>query len=149
MSLWTLGVFFFSHWRPLFHWPHLGNLYAVGGCDENNMRLNSVEKYNPSTDSWTFIPSMSACRSSPCVVADKFLYVIGGVSYVGKSCLSLVCVFLLACLLGCSSFVYLFVYLCLSLYLFVCLLYLFVLFRFGVCLFLLFFSVFFFVLRSF
>ncbi|XP_057299757.1 kelch-like protein 18 [Hydractinia symbiolongicarpus] len=62
-----------------------GNLYAVGGCDENNMRLNSVEKYNPSTDSWTFIPSMSACRSSPCVVADKFLYVIGGVSYVGMA----------------------------------------------------------------
>ena len=61
-----------------------GFLYAVGGCDENNMRLNTIERYNPSTDTWTFIPSMSTSRSSPCVVANKYLYVIGGVSYVGE-----------------------------------------------------------------
>ena len=49
------------------------------------MRLSSVERYNPSTDSWKFIPSMSTSRSSPSVATDKYIYVIGGVSYVGKS----------------------------------------------------------------
>ena len=58
-------------------------LYAVGGCDENNLRLHTIERYNPTTDTWTFVPPMSTCRSSPCVIGDKYLYVIGGVSYVG------------------------------------------------------------------
>ncbi|XP_066925487.1 kelch-like protein 18 [Clytia hemisphaerica] len=62
-----------------------GFLYAVGGCDENNMRLSSVERYNPTTDSWKFIPNMSTSRSSPSVATDKYIYVIGGVSYVGMS----------------------------------------------------------------
>jgi len=60
-----------------------GFLYAVGGCDENNMRLSTIERYNPSTDTWTFAPSMSMSRSSPCVASDKYLYVMGGVSYAG------------------------------------------------------------------
>lgn len=58
-------------------------LYAVGGCDENNLRLHTIERYNSTTDTWTFVPPMSTCRSSPCVIGDKYLYVIGGVSYVG------------------------------------------------------------------
>ncbi len=58
-------------------------LYAVGGCDENNLRLHTVERYNPTTDTWSFVPPMNTCRSSPCVIGDKCLYVIGGVSYVG------------------------------------------------------------------
>ena len=58
-------------------------LYAVGGCDENNLRLHTMERYNPTTDTWSFVPPMSTCRSSPCVIGDKYLYVIGGVSYVG------------------------------------------------------------------
>lgn len=62
-----------------------GFLYAVGGCDENNMRLSSVERYSPSTDSWKFIPNMSTSRSSPSVATDKYIYVMGGVSYVGLS----------------------------------------------------------------
>ena len=60
-----------------------GMLYAVGGCDENNLRLHTMERYNPTTDTWSFVPPMSTCRSSPCVIGDKYLYVIGGVSYVG------------------------------------------------------------------
>eukprot|EP00794_Sanderia_malayensis_P008156 gene8156-9028_t len=60
-----------------------GMLYAVGGCDENNLRLHTVERYNPATDTWSFVPPMSTCRSSPCVIGEKCLYVIGGVSYVG------------------------------------------------------------------
>ena len=62
-----------------------GNMYAVGGCDESNFRLNSVEQYNPATDTWTFIAPMTTSRSSPCVLACRALYVIGGVSYVGMS----------------------------------------------------------------
>lgn len=62
-----------------------GALYAVGGCDENNFRLNSVERYDPVTDTWEFIAPMATCRSSPCVLASKFLYVFGGVNYVGMS----------------------------------------------------------------
>lgn len=58
-------------------------MYAVGGCDENNMRLNTIERYHPATDTWTFVPSMAQSRSSPCVAADKYLYVMGGVSYAG------------------------------------------------------------------
>lgn len=58
-------------------------LYAVGGCDESNLRLHTMERYNPTTDTWSFVPPMSTCRSSPCVIGDKLLYVIGGVSYVG------------------------------------------------------------------
>jgi len=60
-----------------------GMLYAVGGCDENNLRLHTMERYNPTTDTWSFVPPMSTCRSSPCVIGEKHLYVIGGVSYVG------------------------------------------------------------------
>lgn len=62
-----------------------GNMYAVGGCDESNFRLNSVERYNPSTNMWTFTAPMTTCRSSPCVLTCRALYVIGGVSYVGMS----------------------------------------------------------------
>lgn len=60
-------------------------MYAVGGCDESNFRLNSVERYNPSTNTWTFTAPMTTCRSSPCVLTCRALYVIGGVSYVGMS----------------------------------------------------------------
>ena len=42
-------------------------------------------RYDPVTDTWTYVTAMSTCRSSPCVVASKYLYVIGGVSYTGMS----------------------------------------------------------------
>ena len=60
-------------------------MYAVGGCDENNFRLNSVERYNPASNTWSFTAPMTTCRSSPCVLTCRALYVIGGVSYVGMS----------------------------------------------------------------
>ena len=60
-------------------------MYAVGGCDENNFRLNSVERYNTATNTWSFTAPMTTCRSSPCVLTCRALYVIGGVSYVGMS----------------------------------------------------------------
>jgi hypothetical protein len=64
----------------------IGRLYAVGGCDENNFRLNSVENYDPVTDNWNYVSPMSTCRSSPCVMTTgRALYVVGGVNYVGMS----------------------------------------------------------------
>ena len=60
-------------------------MYAVGGCDENNIRQNSVEKYNPVTDTWTMICPMASTRSSACVVGSQNLYVIGGVNFYGMS----------------------------------------------------------------
>lgn len=73
-------------WKLCFELLIPGRLYAVGGCDENNFRLNSVESYNPVTDNWQYVAPMSTCRSSPCVMATgRALYVVGGVNYVGMS----------------------------------------------------------------
>lgn len=58
-------------------------MYVVGGCDENNFRLNSVERYSFVINIWLFIVFMIICRSSLCVLICRVLYVIGGVSYVG------------------------------------------------------------------
>ena len=60
-------------------------MYAVGGCDENNVRQNTVEKYSPGTDTWTMICPMASTRSSACVVGCCDLYVIGGVNFYGMS----------------------------------------------------------------
>ena len=70
---------------PFIFFFTLGNMYAVGGCDESNFRLNSVERYHPATNTWSFTAPMTTCRSSPCVLTCRVLYVIGGVSYVGMS----------------------------------------------------------------
>lgn len=60
-------------------------MYAVGGCDENNVRQNTVEKYSPVTDTWSMICPMASTRSSACVVGCSALYVIGGVNFYGMS----------------------------------------------------------------
>ncbi|XP_033099708.1 kelch-like protein 17 [Anneissia japonica] len=47
-------------------WPAVvvfdNQIYVFGGFDGTN-RLRSVEKYNPHTDTWTFVANMSACRA--------------------------------------------------------------------------------------
>ncbi len=54
-----------------------GCVYGVGGW-EGNARLDSVECYNPSTNSWTFVAPMKIAVTSPAVVAmDGLLYVTG------------------------------------------------------------------------
>ena len=54
-----------------------GFVYAVGGW-EGASRLDSVERYNPSTNQWTFIPPMKMAVTSPTVVAHEgLLYVTG------------------------------------------------------------------------
>ncbi|XP_023333600.1 kelch-like protein 3 [Eurytemora carolleeae] len=57
-----------------------GEIYSVGGYDNlSNKYLNSVEKYTPSTDSWSTIPPMNIPRRSPGVVTYKDrIYVVGG-----------------------------------------------------------------------
>ena len=60
-------------------------MYAVGGCDENNVRQKTVEKYCPGPDTWTAIRPMKSTRSSACVVGSSSLYVIGGVNFYGMS----------------------------------------------------------------
>ncbi|KAJ8877379.1 hypothetical protein PR048_021833 [Dryococelus australis] len=55
-----------------------GNVYAVGGW-EGSFRLDTVERYNPETNSWHFIPQMRIAVTSPAVVShDGMLYVTGG-----------------------------------------------------------------------
>lgn len=54
-----------------------GFVYAVGGW-EGRGRLDSVECYNPHTNSWQFTPSVKMAVTSPAVVAlDGLLYVTG------------------------------------------------------------------------
>ncbi|XP_078372072.1 kelch-like protein 11 [Oculina patagonica] len=61
-----------------------GLLYIIGGVDEHNNRLSTVQRYNPDTNVWQAMPSLSTPRSSVCAVADeKHLYAIGGNSPSG------------------------------------------------------------------
>jgi hypothetical protein len=54
-----------------------GSVYAVGGW-EGSFRLDSVERYDPDTNSWHIIAPMKMAVTSPAVVAhDGMLYVTG------------------------------------------------------------------------
>ena len=62
----------------------LGFLYVIGGVDEHGNWLGTVKRYNPDTNMWQDMPSLSYRRSSTCVVADgRHLYAIGGNSDSG------------------------------------------------------------------
>ncbi|KAI4888105.1 hypothetical protein NFI96_021830 [Prochilodus magdalenae] len=55
-----------------------GYVFAVGGW-EGRSRLDSVECYNPHTNTWQFVESVKMAVTSPAVVAlDGLLYVTGG-----------------------------------------------------------------------
>ena len=45
-----------------------GYVYAVGGW-EGTSRLDSVERYNPDTNSWTSVESLKIAVTSPAVAA--------------------------------------------------------------------------------
>ncbi len=54
-----------------------GYVFAVGGW-EGRSRLDSVECYNPQTNTWQFMESVKMAVTSPAVVAlDGLLYVTG------------------------------------------------------------------------
>ena len=65
-----------------------GLLYVIGGVkhEENKVkRVSTVQRYNPATDLWQVVSSLSSPRSSACAVATKsYLYAIGGKSDVGN-----------------------------------------------------------------
>ena len=54
-----------------------GYIYAVGGW-EGTERLDSVERYNPQNNTWSFVAPLKMAVTSPAVVAhDGMLYVTG------------------------------------------------------------------------
>ncbi|XP_022800619.1 kelch-like protein 20 [Stylophora pistillata] len=56
-----------------------GFLYVIGGVDEDENLLSSVQRYDPDKDLWQEMPSLSFPRSSVCAVSDgSFLYAVGG-----------------------------------------------------------------------
>ena len=58
-----------------------GFLYAVGGRDENETVLSTVQRYNPVADQWEKVSPLSSPGSNVCAVAHgNYLYAIGGMS---------------------------------------------------------------------
>ena len=56
-----------------------GLLFIIGGKDKNEVQLSTVQTYNPETNLWQNIASLSIARSGICAVAGKhFLYAVGG-----------------------------------------------------------------------
>lgn len=66
-----------------FAWIQVGSvghrLFAVGGMNEQRIRLSSVEAYDPREGKWQMVGSMHVARSS-CGMATLHgrLYVVGG-----------------------------------------------------------------------
>lgn len=54
-----------------------GFIYAMGGFN-GEIRMSSVERYDPATNQWSLIESMNYVRSDghACVVGNK-IYIIG------------------------------------------------------------------------
>lgn len=56
-------------------------MYAVGGWD-GSKRLDSIEQYSVTTNTWTFVSSMKIALTSPAVAAmEGCLYVTGRLSH--------------------------------------------------------------------
>lgn len=54
-----------------------GYIYAVGGW-EGSYRLESIERYDPNTNSWTFVHKLKTAVTNPAVIGyDKMLYIAG------------------------------------------------------------------------
>lgn len=45
-------------------------IYAIGGNYDEITCLNSVEKFNPATGEWTYVPDMHSFRCKPCAATD-------------------------------------------------------------------------------
>ncbi len=56
-----------------------GNVYVVGGDDDDGSVLRSAEVYDASVGQWRALPEMSVARSACAVVGiEGKLYVVGG-----------------------------------------------------------------------
>ncbi|XP_062612513.1 kelch-like protein 24 [Saccostrea cucullata] len=59
-----------------------GCIYAIGGLGRNKRILKSVECYNPSTNSWHFVKSLSTPRAGACAAElNGEIFVAGGFGY--------------------------------------------------------------------
>ncbi|RLV88731.1 hypothetical protein DV515_00015344 [Chloebia gouldiae] len=57
-----------------------GQVFAVGGCDDNGIPVDSFEVYSPEADQWASLPAMPTARAGVAVtVLGKRIMVIGGV----------------------------------------------------------------------
>ncbi|XP_077046806.1 kelch domain-containing protein 8A isoform X3 [Agelaius phoeniceus] len=57
-----------------------GQVFAVGGCDDNGVAVDSFEVYSPEADQWAALPAMPTARAGVAVtVLGKRIMVIGGV----------------------------------------------------------------------
>ncbi|XP_059136912.1 kelch domain-containing protein 8A isoform X2 [Peromyscus eremicus] len=57
-----------------------GQVYAIGGCDDNGVPMDCFEVYSPEADQWTSLPSLPTARAGVAVTAlGKRIMVIGGV----------------------------------------------------------------------
>lgn len=57
-----------------------GQVYAIGGCDDNGVPMDCFEVYSPEADQWTALPSLPTARAGVAVTAlGKRIMVIGGV----------------------------------------------------------------------
>lgn len=53
-------------------------IYAIGGL-ANQITLATVERYNPKTNVWTEVSSMSLPRAAAAAAAlNQYIYVVGG-----------------------------------------------------------------------
>jgi N-acetylneuraminic acid mutarotase len=86
------GAHWTSNWTPTYH-AHSGaaagtdgNIYVVGGYpypwpnSYAGSALNSLEEFNPTTQTWTSLPSMPTARANVAVAGgnDGRIYVFGG-----------------------------------------------------------------------
>ncbi len=59
-----------------------GYIYAVGGW-EGTGRLDSIERYDPQLNTWSYVAPMKMAVTSPAVVAcDGHLYVTGQLGWI-------------------------------------------------------------------
>ena len=64
-----------------------GIVYAIGGYD-GSAHLNTVECFDPMTNSWRTVASMASRRSSAGVaVLNDLLYVVGKLVVCAKMCI--------------------------------------------------------------
>ena len=54
-------------------------IYAIGGCNQENVSMKSVEKYDMKSNKWIYVKNMNIerCEHSACVMWDK-IFVVGG-----------------------------------------------------------------------
>lgn len=63
----------------------LDRIYAIGGLDDNNRVINSVERYNAHSDEWEFVSPLPAPRQNVASTATRSgqIYVFGGQNSTG------------------------------------------------------------------